>query len=106
VPLLVAALGIGVVGLFTGLIWGPVGEAVKALAAVADGVVGLLPDATDLGLSIPSGWLHGYTLLNTFLPLSEALGLISVILVVVTAGLAARIAVVVWHLIPKPGVGT
>jgi len=104
VPLVV--LGIVGVGVLTGWIWGPVNEVAKAVAAVAGVVVSLLPDAADLGLSIPGGWITGYTWLNSFLPLSEALGVVTIFLGIMLALLAFRVAVIVYHLIPKPGIGT
>lgn len=82
------------------------GTAVEAVAQLAMHVVDLLPDAADLGLTIPSGWLHGYALLNTFLPISEALTAITLFTTVVVGGIAFRLAVTVYHLIPKPWMGT
>jgi len=89
-----------------GAVMGWLGTAVEAVAQLAMRVVALLPDATDLGFSIPSGWLHGYAMLNTFLPLAEALAIVLVFTGVAVAGTLFRIAVVVYHLIPKPMMGT
>jgi hypothetical protein len=94
------------VGILTGFIWDPIKVIAQALAGVADKAVQQLPMASDLGLSTTAGWIKGYTLLNTFLPLSEALTLVSVYVSVITAGMLFRVGVIVWHLIPKPGVGT
>jgi len=82
------------------------GSAVDAMAGVAAEVIELLPDATDLGLSIPDGWLVGYTWLNGFLPLSETLTWLGVLLTVAVAVTTWRVAVTLYHLIPKPWMGT
>jgi hypothetical protein len=103
-------IGVAVAGLaagvLTGFIWGPIKEIADAVAKIADVVVGQLPDASNLGLAIPSGWVKGYSLLDSFLPLHEALGFVAIILGIVVAGVTWRVAVVVYHLIPKPGTGT
>lgn len=83
-----------------------VGSVVDGLAVLADAAVDLLPDTPDLGLDIPSGWIYGYTILNTWLPLTEALTMAGVFTAIVTAIIAFRLAVTVYHLIPKPFVGT
>ncbi len=106
-PAILAILAGGaILGLLTGIIWGPVGEAIKVLASVADGVVAKLPDAGNLGLTVPAGLIYGYTIMDTFLPLHEALTLVVGIVALIVAGITLRVAVMVWHLIPKPGIGT
>lgn len=101
-------LGIGgdIINTAFGAFMSFVGSAVNAVAGLADHVVALLPDATDLGLSIPSGWIYGYSILNTFLPLSEALTAVAIFTAIVVGGIAYRLAVTVYHLIPKPFMGT
>jgi len=101
--LVLAVVGVGVL---TGWIWGPINEVAKVLAAVAGVVVSMLPDAADLGLTIPGGWITGYTWLNSFLPLTEALALVSIFVGIMLALLAFRVAVIIYHLAPKPGMGT
>jgi hypothetical protein len=73
---------------------------------MADAIVGQLPEAGDLGIDVPSGWIQGYGMLNTFLPISEALAFALIYVTAITAAFGARLAVLIWHLIPKPGVGT
>jgi len=113
IPQIVGNLVGGLLGLLgdaastaVGAVMSWLGTAVEAVAQLAMRVVQLLPDATDLGFTIPTGWLHGYSMLNTFLPLSEALAIVLVFTAVAVAGTAFRIAVTVYHLIPKPLMGT
>lgn len=82
------------------------GSVVDALAGLAASVLDLLPDAEDLNLEIPSGWIIGYTWANTVLPLTEALGLMTAVIAINVGAVVYRAAVVAWHLIPKPGIGT
>jgi hypothetical protein len=93
-------------GLLTGVIWGPIGILAGGLFSIADAAIGLLPDATDLGLVIPGGWIYGYSIVNTFLPLTEALAFAGVFVSLIVGGIVFRTAVTIYHLIPKPGVGT
>lgn len=79
---------------------------VGALATLATGVIELLPMAEDLNLDLPDGWVYGYSFLNTFLPISEALGLLTAVVALHVGAIAYRLAVVAYHLIPKPAVGT
>lgn len=101
-------LGFGgeMVGTAVGAVMGYVGSVVEGLALIAARVVDLLPEATDLGLEIPGGWLLGYSMVNSFLPLSEALAFVVVLVGIQAVALLARLAVVTYHLIPKPFVGT
>jgi len=96
-------------GLFHGLAdvaYGLVSGLVDALASLVAQVLSFLPDAADLGLSTSSGWIRAYGLLDTFLPLHEALGYATILAGVITAGILWRLAVTIYHLIPKPFVGT
>lgn len=80
--------------------------AVNAMAVMADQVVQLLPDATDLGLDGNTGWIAGYTLIDRFLPVHEMVAWLVVVAgfyVVVTTW---RAGVTLYHLIPKPMMGT
>jgi len=95
-----------VAGVLTGMIWGPINDLAQNMAKIADGVVEGLPVADDLGLDVASGWVKGYSMLNTFLPVSEALAFALIFVSVKLAILGYRLAIVVWHLIPKPGMGT
>lgn len=95
-----------VAGNMIGAVMGWLGSVVQGLAIVADGVLQLLPDATDLGLSIPGGWLHGYAWLNGFVPLSELLAFCVILVGVQMAPVIWRLAIDAYHLIPKPWVGT
>lgn len=85
----------------------------KAVQALADAVfaavgamIGMLPDAADLGLVLPSGIVRGYTLLNSFLPLAEALTAVGVIMAAYGVLFTWRLAVTIYKLIPKPLMGT
>lgn len=99
----VAALGVGVL---TGFIWGPVQAIAQGLALIADNIVNMLPEAADLGLDASGGWVKGYAMLNTFLPITEALAFAAMFATVIAASMVVRVATWIWHLIPKPGVGT
>jgi len=94
------------VGTAVGAVMGYVGSVVEGLAMVAYRVVELLPDAADLNLTIPSGWLYGYDMLNTFLPISESLALVAIMVAVYAAAVLLRLGGFVYHLIPKPFIGT
>lgn len=94
------------VGTAVGAVMSLVGSMVEGLATVADALVDQLPDAGDLGLSVPSGWIYGYSIVNTFLPLTEALAFAVVIGAAFVALGVWRLGVTVYHLIPKPFIGT
>jgi len=83
-----------------------VGSVVDGLAEVAASIVALLPEAGDLGLSIPSGFVLGWSIFNTFLPLTETFAMVTVLVVASVVPIAWHLGVTVWHLIPKPFVGT
>jgi len=83
-----------------------VGGLIDGLARLAQQVVELLPEASTLALPDMSGWLLGYNWLNSFLPVGEALGYAGVMLAIYGGILVYRLAVVVYHLIPKPLAGT
>ena len=96
----------GLVGTAANIVWAPIKAVVDGLAAVADGVVSMLPNATDLHLSIPSGWLIGYSWVDSFLPVHEAITAAGMFVTIVTGLFVFRVAVLIYHLIPKPGIGT
>lgn len=101
-------LGIGqdIIGTAVGAAMSWLGFAVDAMAQAAAEVMNLLPDAGDLGLTVPSGWLLGYGWLDGFLPLHETVAFLGVLVTAAMAVVAWRVAVVVYHLIPKPWMGT
>jgi hypothetical protein len=77
------------------------------LTNIVAGIVELfLPEAGDLGLVAPTGLVVGYTWLNTFLPISEAIVFALILLGLYLAGFAWRLFLQVYHLIPKPWMGT
>lgn len=107
----------GIVGGIAGLVGGVaetavgavmqwLGLAVEGMATIAAGVINLLPDAGDVVPDIPDGWIVGYAMLNTFLPVSEALAGAGLLLGIYAALGVFKLAVVVYHLIPKPLMGT
>jgi len=77
-----------------------------AVFKVIGSMIDALPDAADLGIDIPDGFVVGYSFLNTFLPLSEALTIAGTALAGYVALFGWRLAVMVYHLIPKPLMGT
>lgn len=77
-----------------------------AVFAGIEAMIGALPDAGDLGIEVPTGIVQGYALLNTFLPLAEALVLAGLALAAYGTLFAWRLAVMIYHLIPKPLMGT
>lgn len=93
-------------GDFIGNIGQALGEGVKMLAGVADGIIALLPDAADLNLPDLSGWLHGYAMLNRFIPVDLALVYFGLYLAAANASYLFNLGVKLYHLIPKPGIGT
>lgn len=110
---LIPVVVVGIVGVIAGgvaLGIDPVVDFAKAvvdgLAKVADAAIGLLPDAGDLNLDAQTGWLTSYAYFNTFLPVSETLGMVGVLIGIRLAVFAWRMADRIWHLIPKPLSGT
>lgn len=105
---IVGIIGTVVAGYVAGV--DPVVDFVKgiadALAAVADAVISLLPNAADLNLDAGSGWITGYAWANTFMPIGEVLGMIAIWITVQTAIFLYRLADRTWHTIPKPMSGT
>lgn len=94
------------VGILTGFIWEPIKFVAENLAKAAQVIISMLPDAGDLGLTTMSGWIKGYTMLNTFLPISEGLAFAAIFATFIAASMAVRLATWIYHLIPKPGMGT
>jgi hypothetical protein len=82
------------------------GGMVEGLAQLAGHIVDTLPDAEDLNIEVAEGWIVGYNMLNGFLPLGEALLYAGILLSAILLHFGWRIAVIVWHLIPKPLSGT
>jgi hypothetical protein len=84
-----------------------------AVQAIADavfagigGIVGTLPMADELDFEIPSGVILGYALVNGFFPLDLTIQLGAAYIGALVAIFAFRLAVLVYHLIPKPMMGT
>lgn len=79
---------------------------VGGLMDLVGSIISGLPNAGDLGLTVPSGWIQAYSWFDTFLPLHEALGLVAMFVGIYLAIFSVRVAVFVYHLIPKPLMGT
>lgn len=94
------------VGTAVGALFSFLGQVVDALAALAAHVLSILPDATDLGLSVPAGWIIGYQFMDAILPLHEALWMFGFLVTLRSAITVWHLAVTGYHLIPKPAVGT
>lgn len=76
------------------------------MAVIAGSVLDLLPDVGDVMPDVPSGWIMGYATFNSFLPLAEGLAFATIMLTAY-AGLGLwKLAVTIYHLIPKPLMGT
>jgi len=102
----IVSFGGDVIGTAVGAVMSWVGNVVNGLASVVAGILGYLPDATDLGLSIPSGWLVGYAWLNGFVPLGEMIAFIAILAAAQLGPIVWHSLVTVYHLIPKPFIGT
>lgn len=100
------SLGGDVVGTAVGAVMGFVGSVVDGLAEVAASLVALLPEAGDLGLEIPAGFVLGWSIFNTFLPLTETFAMLGVLVLASIAPIVWHLGITVYHLIPKPFVGT
>lgn len=81
-------------------------SALTFFSGIVEGLIGFLPDMPDLGLEPVTGWVHGYTYVNTFLPVSEALVVAGMYLIVSNAAFIWNLGVKAYHLLPKPGMGT
>jgi hypothetical protein len=73
---------------------------VGAVRPIFDGLFALLPDAGDLGLSIPAGFIRGYAWLNSWLPVAETVAALVTLGVVILAILAFRVALTIWKALP------
>lgn len=93
-------------GAIFGAFMGILGGIVDALLAVVNAVMGLLPEAGDLGLDVPSGWIIGYTWIDRIVPLHEGLFWMGVLAAASVAPIVFHLAIAVYHLIPKPMMGT
>jgi hypothetical protein len=111
VPLVIAGVAVA------GVLWGffssgddPVVAFAKhladGLATMADGAISLLPAASDLHLSAQTGWLWGYSYMNRIVPIPEVLAFVAILAGVRVGIFTWRLAVNIWHLIPKPLAGT
>lgn len=89
-----------------GALMGILDAIVNALTGLISHIVDLLPDAGDLGLTIPSGWIIGYTWIDRIVPLHEALVWMGVLAAASVAPIAFHLAIAAYHLIPKPLSGT
>jgi hypothetical protein len=83
-----------------------VGGIVDALLAIVNVIIDLLPDAPDLGLSIPAGWIVAYTWIDQIVPLHEALFWTGTLAAAAMAPVVFHLAIAIYHLIPKPFSGT
>ncbi len=86
----------GVLDGITGLISNLAAGAIDVLS----GIVALFPTADPLGLSASSGILRGYSWLNSWLPVSETLTAIGLIVLVATTVFAVRVAIKLWEWLP------
>lgn len=93
-------------GAVVGALFSVLGKMVDALMAVVNVLIDQLPDMPDLGIPDLSGLVRGYAFFNHFLPLDVAIGGILVYLAAANAGFLFRVGVTIYHLIPKPGMGT
>jgi len=66
-------------------------QIVKFFADIAHTMIDLLPNAADLNIDIPSGWIRGYTFFDTFLPLHEALAMVGLLLAIYAVVFAWRL---------------
>lgn len=71
-----------------------------SLVDVLSGVIGQFPTADPLGLSPASGILIGYAWLNSWLPVAELIGALSMIVLVATVIFGVRIAIKLWEWLP------
>lgn len=72
-----------------------------AVGGVSTLLVGLLPVGALLtGLTIPSGWLWGYDVINAYLPVSEILIAASVLVGARITMIGVKAMVFVYKLIP------
>jgi len=102
----IVSFGGDIVGTAVGGVMSWIGNVVNGLAEAVAGVLAYLPDATDLGLSIPDGWLVGYAWLNGFVPLGEMIAFILILAAAQLGPIIWQSLVTVYHLIPKPFIGT
>jgi hypothetical protein len=84
-----------------------IGTLAAGLAQLAqDTILNALPDAPDLGIPSLGGLVVGYAWLNTFLPIDTGITVAGLLLAAMLAKFAFRVALTVWHAIPKPFMGT
>ena len=114
---IIAAAGVGVVidqlvahgevaGTILNAFFGAVQAIGDAVFAAVGGVINVLPNAADLDLHVPSGVIGAYNFLDAFLPMHEALAFGAIYIGALLAIAAFRLAVTIYHLIPKPLMGT
>lgn len=96
----VQALIAWAVNAIAGLFFMLIGGIFDLLLGVLGFVISLLPDVPNLGLSNASGILVGYAWLNSWLPVSETLTAISVIVGVMVLIFGFRVVVKIWEWFP------
>ena len=96
----------GFVGDVVGVIAGAIGAAISWGAGLLAEVLGVLPLAGDLGLAVPSGWVHGFAWIDSIVPLHEALVFFGILVGLRAAITLWHLTVSVYHLVPKPFMGT
>lgn len=83
-----------------------VGGVIDTLARAAAAVLELLPDAGDLGLEVPAGFIQGWSIFDQFLPLHETFAMLAVLVVASLLPIGWHLGITIYHLIPKPFSGT
>ena len=83
------------------------GDVVRGFTDVVMGwVVDALPDADPLGAPSLDGILVGYVWANGFLPLDAGLAVSGMLVTAMVAKFGLRLSITIWHLVPKPFMGT
>jgi hypothetical protein len=94
-------------GAVAAAVLGWIGDMLAALVASAETwVLSLLPDAGDLGIPDLSGLVVGFAWLNGFLALDAGVSVAGILIGATLATFAFRLALTIWHVIPKPFSGT
>lgn len=102
----IAGLVASLVGAVVGALFSFLGAVLDFFAGLVAELLELLPDAADLGLEIPSGWLIGFQTMDAILPLHEALFWFGFMVGLRAAITLWHLAVRLYHLLPKPLMGT
>ena len=90
----------------TDAIWGFVQDAAVGLMSIVTAMIGVLPDAVDLNLPDLSGWVRGYDMMDRVVPVTEALVAWGIYMAAANAQFLWNLGTRLYHLIPKPGMGT